>query len=239
MFVVWYCFIFVFILTLPGGNNRQSAQFDAGLGFGPNAATVWQVPPNAAGLNNPSRFPQSFLAASSGGIPPEIFRCSQVRILSPRSNHLDILPADIGRMQKLEYLALTNNRLQNSSIPYTLSFCTKLKTLLLDDNLLDALPGFLLKMHSLETVHRHGNHNYFKATFMWYHTDVNERILSTYEESGGVTVTHPPVNNNPPHPTSLIFSPEPLNFLAAKSLLGHKINFFLGEWHSQADHVKK
>ena len=61
-------------------------------------------------------------------------------------------------------------RLQNSSIPYTLSFCTKLKTLLLDDNLLDALPGFLLKMHTLETVHRHGNHNYFKATFMWYHT---------------------------------------------------------------------
>lgn len=32
-------------------------------------------------------------------------------------------------------------------------------------------------MPALRTVHRHGNHNYFKATFMWYHTDVNERIL--------------------------------------------------------------
>lgn len=46
-----------------------------------------------------------------------------------------------------------------------------------DNNLLDALPGFLLSLPALETVHRHGNHNYFKSTFMWYHTDVNLRII--------------------------------------------------------------
>ena len=52
-----------------------------------------------------------------------------------------------------------------------------LTELYIDNNLLDALPGIFLKINSLERVHRHGNHNYFKATFMWYHTDVNDRIL--------------------------------------------------------------
>jgi hypothetical protein len=28
-----------------------------------------------------------------------------------------------------------------------------------------------------EQVYRHGNHNYFKATFMFYHTDIYDRIL--------------------------------------------------------------
>ncbi len=64
-----------------------------------------------------------------------------------------------------------------SSVPFTLSFCSSLSELYLDHNLLDALPGFLLRMPRLSVVHRHGNHNYFKATFMWYHTDVNNRIL--------------------------------------------------------------
>ena len=48
------------------------------------------------------------------------------------------------------------------SIPYTLDFCRKLKEIYLDNNLLDALPSVLLSMTSLKTVHRHGNHNYFK-----------------------------------------------------------------------------
>ena len=55
--------------------------------------------------------------------------------------------------------------------------CRNLTELYIDNNLLDALPGIFLKINSLERVHRHGNHNYFKATFMWYHTDVNDRIL--------------------------------------------------------------
>jgi len=32
----------------------------------------------------------------------------------------------------------------------------------LDHNLLDALPSVLLSVKTLKTVHRHGNHNYFK-----------------------------------------------------------------------------
>ena len=107
----------------------------------------------------------------------QLFLCPNVRLLSLKYNSLDQLPSDVGRMQKLEYLALTNNKLQVRSIPHTLIFCRSLHTLLLDNNLLDALPGFLLQMPSIRTVHRHGNHNYFKSTFMWYHTDVYYRII--------------------------------------------------------------
>ncbi len=100
--------------------------------------------------------------------PIAIFRCCpNVKVLSLKNNNLDTLPPDIGRLAKLERLYLTNNRLQNGSIPYTLAFCSSLKELYLDDNLLDALPSVLLRMPSLKTVHRHGNHNYFKSTFMW------------------------------------------------------------------------
>ena len=80
---------------------------------------------------------------------------------------------------------------------------------MLDNNNLDALPGFLLTMDTLETVYRHGNHNYFKSTFMWYHTDVNERILKICG-----------INNCSPH------EPESLQFFAAKAIIGSKVNFF-------------
>ncbi|XP_064484538.1 uncharacterized protein LOC135397119 [Ornithodoros turicata] len=119
-----------------------------------------------------------FKYGEDNALPRELFHCPSVRVLSLRSNFLDRLPADVGCLQHLESLALTHNRLHNGSIPFTLSFCRNLRVLLLDNNLLDALPGFLLDMHSLHTVHRHGNHNYFKATFMWYHTDINSRILA-------------------------------------------------------------
>ena len=94
-------------------------------------------------------------------------RCPSVKVLSLKNNNLDHLPPDIGRLAKLQKLYLTNNRLQNGSIPYTLAFCRQLQELYLDDNLLDALPSVLLRIPSLTTVHRHGNHNYFKSTFMW------------------------------------------------------------------------
>lgn len=83
--------------------------------------------------------------------------------------------------------------------------------LLLDNNLLDALPGFLLKVTSLRTVHRHGNHNYFKSTFMWYHTDVNERILPV---SGHVDLR------------MRLYEPQRLQFWAARTLIGCKVDFF-------------
>ena len=124
-------------------------------------------------------------------------------------NYLDRIPPDIGQMSNLEHLALTNNKLQNKSLPYTLTFCHRLRTLLLDNNLLDALPGFLLKMPLLETVHRHGNHNYFKSTFMWYHTDVNERILSIGQISDFV-----------------MRQPESLQFWAGQAVIGTKGDFY-------------
>ena len=124
-------------------------------------------------------------------------------------NYLDRLPPDIGRMSQLEYLALTNNKLQNKALPFTLTFCQRLHTLMLDNNLLDALPGFLLTMDSLKTVHRHGNHNYFKSTFMWYHTDVNERILAVSGVNG-----------------ARVLEPRTLQFWAAKAILGMKMDFF-------------
>ncbi|XP_050404078.1 uncharacterized protein LOC126820265 isoform X2 [Patella vulgata] len=140
----------------------------------------------------------------------EIFQCKNVRYLSLKYNSLDSLPPDIGRLTKLQYLALTNNKLQVQSIPYTLRFCKNLKTLLLDNNLLDALPGYLLQISSIETIHRHGNHNYFKATFMWYHTDVNYRIIPIFETNdNGVLQKH-----------------ESLQFWAAKAVIASKKDFF-------------
>ena len=101
-------------------------------------------------------------------LPKEIFTCCvNAKVLSLKNNYLESLPPDIGRMSKLQKLYLTNNRLQNIGIPYTLQFLKELSELYLDNNLLDALPSFLLSMKSLKTVHRHGNHNYFKSTFMW------------------------------------------------------------------------
>ena len=97
-------------------------------------------------------------------LPKELFKhCPNVTVLSLRSNYLRALPPDIGRLKRLRKLCLTNNSLQNGSIPFTLTFCSELSELYLDNNLLDALPGFLLDMPSLTTVHRHGNHNYFKV----------------------------------------------------------------------------
>ncbi|KAF8792651.1 uncharacterized protein LOC129968957 [Argiope bruennichi] len=150
-----------------------------------------------------------FKYGESSVLPKELFQCLNLKALSLKCNFLEQLPPDIGKLQKLEYLALTNNKLQNSSIPYTLSFCSSLKVLLLDNNLLDALPGFLLLIPSLNTVHRHGNHNYFKATFMWYHTDVNERILA-------VPGSSPCVSGLPS-----------LKLLCATAIIGAKMNFFV------------
>ncbi|XP_046355927.1 uncharacterized protein LOC124134881 [Haliotis rufescens] len=143
-------------------------------------------------------------------LPRELFKCANVRFLSLKYNSLDRIPAEIGRMHKLEYLALTNNKLQVHSLPHTLTFCKNLRTVLLDNNLLDALPGFLLQMPSIQTVHRHGNHNYFKATFMWYHTDVNYRII-------------PVAGSND---CNLYRSYERLQFWAAKAVISSKKDFF-------------
>lgn len=142
-------------------------------------------------------------------LPKELFRCNNMKLLSLKYNCLDAIPPDIGRLKNLEYLALTNNRLQIQSLPYTLAFCCKLKTILLDNNQLDALPGFLQDMSSIETVHRHGNHNYFKSTFMWYHTDVDFRIIPT----SGTNVL--PAN-----------CPDSLQFLAARAIIGTRKDFF-------------
>ena len=64
----------------------------------------------------------------------QIFTIPNLRVLSLKDNSLRSLPADIGRLVKLQSLILSHNRLKNESIPYTLSFCTELNTLLLDGN---------------------------------------------------------------------------------------------------------
>ena len=81
-------------------------------------------------------------------LPSEIFRCVNVRTLSLRHNFLEMLPPDIGRLTRLERLFLTNNKLQNKSIPFTIAFCPNLTELYIDNNLLDALPGVLLRIRS-------------------------------------------------------------------------------------------
>ena len=139
--------------------------------------------------------------------------------MSLKSNNLELIPPDIGRLGQLEKLYLTNNRLQNGSIPYTLEFCIKLEELYLDDNLLDALPSILLRIPSLKKVHRHGNHNYFKSTFMWYHTDVTGRILPTNPGQEDVRNSLPPVN----------FEQINLQNLCSKAIIASRINFYVAE----------
>ena len=58
-------------------------------------------------------------------------------------------------------------------------------------------------------MHRHGNHNYFKSTFMWYHTDVEYRIIPV----SGTNL-----------PSSCM--PRSLQFWAARSIIGAKIDFY-------------
>ena len=91
----------------------------------------------------------------------------------------------------------------------TVIFFRNLTELYIDNNLLDALPGTLLLIESLERVHRHGNHNYFKATFMWYHTDINDRILECCGDQ------QPPITTSPS-----------LQKLAATAIIGARINFY-------------
>ena len=64
-----------------------------------------------------------FRAGEVCSLPRELFQCSNVKTLSLRNNFLDTLPPDIGRLNKLEKLFLTNNKLQNKSIPFTIAFC--------------------------------------------------------------------------------------------------------------------
>lgn len=157
-------------------------------------------------------------------LPRELFHCPNLKVLSLKYNFLESLPACVGRLQKLEYLGLTGNRLQNYAIPRSLVFCRNLRVLLLDDNLLDALPGFLLQMPSLQTVHRHGNHNYFKATFMWYHTDFNDRILAISGSQSDQSLNQNEIETvrEPPPPQS----PAKLQFLSAQTVIGTKMNIY-------------
>lgn len=85
------------------------------------------------------------------------------------------IPTAIGRLSKLEVLKLTDNLLTVQSIPYTLKFCKNLKELYVDNNQLEALPGFLISMNHLTLIHRLGNRNYFKLYFLWYHKDYDHR----------------------------------------------------------------
>jgi len=152
-----------------------------------------------------------FLYGEGTDLPRELFNCVNVKTLSLRHNFLDRIPSDIGRLSKLERLFLTNNKLQNKSIPFTIVFCRSLTELYIDNNLLDALPGVLLEISSLEVVHRHGNHNYFKATFMWYHTDVNDRILDCPGTSESQGRRH---------------NPKTLQYLSSLAVISSKLNFY-------------
>uniref|UniRef100_A0A8D8V6H5 Leucine-rich repeat-containing protein 7 n=1 Tax=Cacopsylla melanoneura TaxID=428564 RepID=A0A8D8V6H5_9HEMI len=147
-------------------------------------------------------------------LPLEIFKCTNVQVLSLKGNSLTALPPDIGRLSNLRVLTLTDNCLHNSSIPFTLTFCKTLTHLYLDNNLLDALPGFLLSMPQLDTVYRHGNHNYFKSTFMWYHTDIHARIRSTNTREEVL------------RKQKRLHQPPRLQDLAVQSVIASKQNFF-------------
>ena len=97
-----------------------------------------------------------------------------------------------------------------------------LTELYIDNNLLDALPGIFLRIHSLERVHRHGNHNYFKATFMWYHTDVNDRILECPGLGDAASVSSEAADTA----AAAVESAGSLQRLAATAVIQSRLNFY-------------
>ena len=72
--------------------------------------------------------------------------------------------------------------------------------------------------------HRHGNHNYFKSTFMWYHTDVTGRILPTnpaIEEASNGNVTTAASHTE--------YEQVNLQNIAARAIIASRINFYAAE----------
>jgi len=68
-------------------------------------------------------FADNILERGAGPLPPEIFRCPNVKSLSLKNNFLEVLSPEVGRLGRLERLVLTHNLLKNQSIPFTLCFC--------------------------------------------------------------------------------------------------------------------
>lgn len=148
-------------------------------------------------------------------IPYEIFCCENIKVLSLRHNFLRQIPCAIGRLTKLEVLVLTENWLTVQSIPFSLTFCKKLKELYVDNNQLEALPGFLQSMPSLELVYRLGNRNYFKSFFLWHHADYDHRVRHEIWKNSWIR------GEPEPRPTIL-----PLMDLSIEKIFSSGINFF-------------
>ena len=138
-----------------------------------------------------------------------------MKVLSLKQNSLESLPADVGRLHKLDYLALTNNSLRVETIPFTLTFCASLKTLLVDRNKLDALPGFILEMKNLETIYRYNQYcdgrNAYQTTTMRHQEGGHNKITSVAGDSACVN-----------YDTT---EPQSLAFWASKQLIAQKHNF--------------
>ncbi|KAF6017229.1 hypothetical protein EB796_024470 [Bugula neritina] len=150
-------------------------------------------------------------------LPKCIFNVRNAKTLSLRNNQLSVLPPEIAKLQHLKVLRLSNNKLRNDSIPYTLTHCQEITTLLLDNNALDAVPGFVLELKKLETLHRHGNQNYFRTTFMWYVCEGRERIrTASFSDVDTASAALECVTNV-----------QSLMFWAAKSIISRKCNYFL------------
>ena len=74
-------------------------------------------------------------------------------------------------------------------------------------------------------IHRHGNHNYFKSTFMWYHTDVTGRILPTnpaIEEANNIENGNANLVANPANRSHTVYEQANLQNLAARAIIASR-----------------
>ncbi|XP_061766240.1 leucine-rich repeat-containing protein 18 [Nerophis ophidion] len=85
-------------------------------------------------------------------LPEGIGKLSSLRWLDMHSNKLESVPESIGQLVGLTYLNLCNNRLTSTGLPSTLASLTKLKSLNLGLNKLNALLPTMVALESLQEL---------------------------------------------------------------------------------------
>ncbi|XP_054655212.1 leucine-rich repeat-containing protein 18 [Dunckerocampus dactyliophorus] len=85
-------------------------------------------------------------------LPEGIGKLSSLRWLDLHSNKLESVPESIGQLVGLTYLNLCNNHLTSAGLPSTLASLTKLKSLNLGLNKLDALLPTMVSLESLQEL---------------------------------------------------------------------------------------
>lgn len=96
--------------------------------------------------------------AVKDSLPEELFRLSDLQELSIRKCRLQKLNSSVGRLTRLQYLNLENNRLVD--LPEALCSLSELHTLVINRNMIACLPVNIGRLGKLERIDAWGNPMY-------------------------------------------------------------------------------